>query len=103
MSELLAHKPLIEAAFADRAKLQDPAHANAVQAVLEGLDAGKLRVAEKLDGAWVTHAWVKQAILLYFGLAQMQVQEVGPFEFHDKIPLKKNLAAANVRVVPPGT
>jgi len=103
MSDLLAHKPLIEAAFADRAKLQDPAYANAVRAVLDGLDAGVLRVAEKLDGAWVTHAWVKQAILLYFGLAQMQVHEVGPFEFHDKIPLKKKLAAANVRVVPPGT
>ncbi|MBS2030025.1 MAG: 2,3,4,5-tetrahydropyridine-2,6-dicarboxylate N-succinyltransferase [Deltaproteobacteria bacterium] len=103
MSDLLAHKPLIEAAFADRAKLQDPAHANAVRAVLDALDAGTLRVAEKIDGAWVTNAWVKQAILLYFGLAQMQVHEVGPFEFHDKIPLKKNLAKANVRVVPPGT
>ena len=60
-------------------------------------------MAEKVDGAWVTHAWVKQAILLYFGLTQMQVHEVGPFEFHDKIPLKSGLEKAGVRVVPPGT
>ena len=66
------------------------------------LDRGELRVAEKVDGDWVVHAWVKTAILGYFGIAEMQVMEVGPFEFHDKIPLKKGLAAAGVRVVPPG-
>jgi 2,3,4,5-tetrahydropyridine-2-carboxylate N-succinyltransferase len=48
------------------------------------------------------HAWIKQAILLYFGVAQMRVDEVGPFEFHDKIPPKRGLAEAGVRVVPPG-
>ncbi len=51
---------------------------------------------------WVVHTWIKQAILLYFSLARMEVLEVGPFEFHDKIPLKKGLAEARVRVVPPG-
>jgi 2,3,4,5-tetrahydropyridine-2-carboxylate N-succinyltransferase len=51
----------------------------------------------------VTHAWIKQAILLYFALRKMEVIEAGPFEFHDKIPLKHGLDAAGVRVVPPGT
>jgi len=102
MKNLMALRPNIEAAFADHALLADPAHAQAVRDVLTALDAGHLRVAEKMDGAWVTHAWVKQAILLYFALAEMQVHEVGPFEFHDKVPLKKGLAAAGVRLVPPG-
>ncbi len=76
---------------------------DAIREAVARLDRGELRVAEKVDGEWVVHAWVKQAILGFFGVAQMQVHEVGPFEFHDKIPLKKGLAAAGVRVVPPGT
>jgi 2,3,4,5-tetrahydropyridine-2-carboxylate N-succinyltransferase len=78
----------------------DPA---AVEATIARLDAGTLRVAEKVDGAWIVHAWVKQAILAYFRLRKMETMEVGPFEFHDKIPLKRDLAAKGVRVVPPGT
>ena len=74
----------------------------AIREAMARLDRGELRVAEKVDGDWVVHAWVKTAILGYFGIAEMQVMEVGPFEFHDKIPLKKGLAAAGVRVVPPG-
>lgn len=74
----------------------------AVHETLAMLDRGELRVAEKLDGTWVVHAWVKQAILQFFRLSQMEVMEVGPFEFFDKIPLKKGLKQAGVRVVPPG-
>jgi 2,3,4,5-tetrahydropyridine-2-carboxylate N-succinyltransferase len=101
-------KPRVQAAFADRALLQDAAHADAVLAVIAALDAGTLRVASPPDeGAqsptWRTHGWIKEAILLYFGLQKMEVMEVGPFEFHDKIPLKKGFAAAGVRVAPPGT
>ena len=101
-------EPRIEAAFADRALLQEPAHAAAVFEVIAALDSGELRVAsppvEEEPGAkWTTHGWVKEAILLYFALQKMEVMEVGPFEFHDKIPLKKGFAAAGVRVVPPGT
>ena len=92
----------IEEAFADRAKLEIADHARAVEEVVARLDRGELRVAESFNGSWVTHAWVKQAILLYFAIRKMETIEVGPFEFHDKIPLKKNLAAAGVRVVPPG-
>jgi 2,3,4,5-tetrahydropyridine-2-carboxylate N-succinyltransferase len=97
-------RPLVEAAFRDRALLADPLHEGAVRATLERLDHGKLRVAERDEaGEWVTHAWVKEAILLYFALQKMALIEVGPFEFHDKIPLKRGLDKAGVRVVPPGT
>jgi 2,3,4,5-tetrahydropyridine-2-carboxylate N-succinyltransferase len=93
---------LVRAAFADRQRLDDAAR-DAVRRTLELLDHGELRVAEKTEQGWQTHAWVKEAILLYFAIAEMHVIEVGPFEFYDKIPLKKNLRAQGVRVVPPGT
>ena len=102
---------LVEAAFADRARLKDAAHVAAVERTLARLDRGELRVASpppegsvKDDelGEWTTHAWTKQAILLYFAIRGMETIEIGPFEFHDKIPLKKGLAAQGVRVVPPG-
>ena len=78
----------------------------AVEGVMAGLDAGDLRVAEKFTGPngaeWITHGWIQQAITLYFRTHVSKTMEVGPFEYHDKIPLKKNLEAAGVRVVPPG-
>jgi 2,3,4,5-tetrahydropyridine-2-carboxylate N-succinyltransferase len=96
-------RPLIEAAFADRARLADEGTVAAIRKTLAHLDRGELRVAERsADGSWVTHAWVKQAILLYFAIQGMERIEVGPFEFYDKIPLKKDLHLAGVRVVPPG-
>ena len=100
-------RPLIEAAYRDRALLKDPAHERAVLRAVELLDQGELRVAERRDdgaeaGDWVTHAWVKEAILLYFAVRGMERITVGPFEFHDKIPLKHGLDRAGVRVVPPG-
>lgn len=99
--------PHIEAAFADRTLLAKPEVERAIRDTIEDLDQGRLRVAEPSlagDGAeaWVTHAWIKQAVLLFFGIQKMERMEVGPFEFYDKIPLKKNLHTANVRVVPPG-
>ena len=98
-SDLLALKPAIEEAYAGRA----PVDPTALRRVMDGLDQGLLRVAEPgEDGEWVSHAWLMQAILLLFRTSAMQTIEVGPFEFHDKIPLKKGLAAAGVRVVPPG-
>src|SRR3954467_15843247 len=101
MSEL---KPLIEAAYADRSLLAKDEYKAAVAQVLSDLDQGKCRVAtQDAPGQWTTHAWIKQAVLLYFGIAKMERMEVGPFEFYDKIPLKKNLDKAGVRVVPPGT
>ncbi|MFN7131557.1 MAG: 2,3,4,5-tetrahydropyridine-2,6-dicarboxylate N-succinyltransferase [Myxococcales bacterium] len=94
---------LVEAAFADRKLLEQGGHKQAVLDTIAALDRGELRVAEKRDGVWQTNAWVKQAILMYFGIAQMRAEEAGPLAFHDKIPVKRNLDAAGVRVVPPGT
>lgn len=99
---------LVEAAYADRSLVADGAHRAAIERTLSRLDQGDLRVASPPaegsaeDAEWATHAWTKQAILLYFAIRGMETMEVGPFEFHDKIPLKKGLAAQNVRVVPPG-
>jgi 2,3,4,5-tetrahydropyridine-2-carboxylate N-succinyltransferase len=96
-------RPTIEAAFNKRTLLSEPATKDAILHTIALLDQGKLRVAERQpNGEWLTHAWVKQAILLYFAVQAMQKMEVGPFEFYDKIPLKKNLDEAGVRVVPPG-
>ena len=74
----------------------------AVHETIGLLDTGVLRVAECINGEWVIHEWVRQAILLYFRVAQMEVHELGAYEFYDKIPLKKDLAAQGVRLVPPG-
>ncbi len=93
----------IEAAFEDRALLEDEGHRQAVFDTVAALDRGELRVAEKRDGEWSSNAWVMKAINLYFTVAKMETIEVGPFEYHDKIPTKKNLARAGIRVVPPGT
>ena len=73
----------------------------AVEETVRRLDAGELRSAEKVDGAWVVNSWVKEAILLYFRLREMETIEVGPFEYRDRIPLKHDHASKGVRVVPP--
>jgi len=104
MTEEQRLEALIDAAYADRALLGDAVHAQAVEAVIGQLDLGRLRAASPTaDGQWITHAWVARAILLYFALRKMEPVEVGPFSFRDKIPLKRGLEAAQVRVVPPGT
>ncbi len=76
---------------------------DAVHEVVALLDQGRVRVAEKVDGAWVVHPWVKQAILLYFRIAPMRETKAGEQVWHDMIPLKTDLAAQGIRVVPPGT
>ena len=94
-------KRQVEAAWADRTLLQQQEVKEAIAEVMAGLDAGTLRVAQPLDdGTWQVNEWVKQAVLLNFPIQKMVTQEVGPFEFHDKMPLKKGYAAAGVRVVP---
>jgi 2,3,4,5-tetrahydropyridine-2,6-dicarboxylate N-succinyltransferase len=95
---------LVEAAYRDRTLLQSAPHTEAVLSTIADLDRGAVRVATRADdGAWVTHAWIKEAILLYFALRPTTLIESGPFEYFDKIPLKRGLEAAGVRVVPPGT
>jgi 2,3,4,5-tetrahydropyridine-2-carboxylate N-succinyltransferase len=100
-------RPLVEAAFANRKLLTDLHHRDAVEAVLAALDRGEIRVASpasesESEGEWITHTWIKQAVLLYFSIRKMETLNAGFLEYHDKIPVKTGLAAAGVRVVPPG-
>ncbi|MCU0450143.1 MAG: 2,3,4,5-tetrahydropyridine-2,6-dicarboxylate N-succinyltransferase [Bernardetiaceae bacterium] len=94
---------LIEAAWDNRALLQEKATAQAVEHVIAELDAGRLRVAQPNDDDpdWTVNQWVKKAVILYFPLRQMEVLETGIFEYHDKMALKAGYAALGVRVVPP--
>jgi 2,3,4,5-tetrahydropyridine-2-carboxylate N-succinyltransferase len=73
---------------------------NTIEKTIHLLDEGKIRVAEKTEAQWQTHSWVKTAILLFFRIRKMELIEVGPFHFYDKIPLKKWNGSENVRVVP---
>ena len=75
----------------------------AIEKVISLLDVGELRVCEKTNGEWVVHDWVKQAILLYFKLMPMKTGSLGELKYFDKIPLKTNYEALNVRCVPPAT
>jgi 2,3,4,5-tetrahydropyridine-2-carboxylate N-succinyltransferase len=96
-------RPRIEKAFADRKLLADPDNQYAVEGAITALDRGELRVAtppEAEGGEWTTHAWVKQAILLYFALRKIERMEAGTLVFQDKIPVKRD--HEGVRIVPPG-
>jgi 2,3,4,5-tetrahydropyridine-2-carboxylate N-succinyltransferase len=88
--------------YAGTRPLDDPEGRGAVEGTIAELDSGALRVAEKRGAEWVTYGWIQQAIALYFRMRVSTTIEAGPFEFHDKIPLKHELARAKVRVVPPG-
>ncbi|MBL9104544.1 MAG: 2,3,4,5-tetrahydropyridine-2,6-dicarboxylate N-succinyltransferase [Myxococcales bacterium] len=96
---------LVSACFADRGLLADPAHRAAVVETVARLDRGALRVVTPNGPGrpWTVHAWIKQAILLYFAVQELRTIELGPFEYFDKIALKRDWAAAGVRVVPPAT
>ncbi len=96
----MSDQQIIEAAYRDLGRLAEAS--DAVERTVAALDRGELRVAEKVDGEWIVHTWVKEAILLYFRLAEVRTMGAGPFEWYDKIPTKTDLAAAGVRVVPPG-
>lgn len=102
MLELNEMIPLIEAAFADRRHLNNVHVKQAIEEAVTLLDRGHIRVAEKREEGWVVNAWVKRAILLYFAVRPMEPMDSGALMFWDKIPVKRNHAAAGVRVVPPG-
>jgi 2,3,4,5-tetrahydropyridine-2-carboxylate N-succinyltransferase len=91
----------IEAVWNDRSLLEQPEIQKAIKTIVDELDKGLLRVAQPLDDAsWQVNEWVKKAVILYFPIQKMEVVEVGPFVFHDKIPLKRNYEEQGVRVVP---
>ena len=94
-------RALIEAAFAEPRLLDSSEHRQAVEDTIAGLDRGELRLAEPADVDWVVHAWVQQAILLYFRIRPLETWHAGPFEYHDKLRLKRDYAKLGVRVVPP--
>lgn len=93
-------RQIIENAWDHRSLLQDEATQSAIRSVVEQLDKGTLRVAEPVNDTWRVNEWVKKAVILYFPIQQMETVEVGIFEFHDKIPLKRNYKSLGVRVVP---
>lgn len=106
-----ALKSLIETAFENRMNYSPTDHpANvkeAVNQVVDLLDSGKARVAEKINGEWQTHQWLKKAVLLYFRLYDNKVMNGAFTQYFDKVPLKfqdaseSDLKSASVRIVPP--
>lgn len=91
---------LIQAAWGNRSLLQESSYSDAVKAVIEAVDKGKLRVAEPTGEGWKVNEWVKQAILMYFSIQPMETIDLAPFEFYDKMKLKSNYKDLGVRVVP---
>jgi 2,3,4,5-tetrahydropyridine-2-carboxylate N-succinyltransferase len=91
---------IIEKAWNNRAFLKEAKTQEAIRHVVDLLDEGKLRVAEPLGDDWEVNEWIKKAVVLYFPIQKMETMEVGIFEYHDKIPLKRNYAERGIRVVP---
>ncbi|WP_298497292.1 2,3,4,5-tetrahydropyridine-2,6-dicarboxylate N-succinyltransferase [uncultured Algibacter sp.] len=97
MTEL---QQIIEKAWDNRELLKEETTTTAIRTVVDLLDKGELRVAEPITGGWQVNEWVKKAVVLYFPIQKMETLEAGIFEYHDKIPLKKNFAERGIRVVP---
>jgi len=91
---------IIEEVWNNREMLKDAGIQKIIREVIEELDKGRIRVAEKVEGNWRVNDWVKKAVILYFPIQQMRVIEVGPFEYHDKMLLKTGYQELGVRVVP---
>jgi 2,3,4,5-tetrahydropyridine-2-carboxylate N-succinyltransferase len=93
-------RSLIETAWENRALLEETTSKEAIRTIVDLLDTGDLRVAEPTADGWQVNEWVKKAVVMYFPIQTMETIEVGPFEFHDKIPLKTGYAKKGIRVVP---
>jgi len=91
---------IIEEAWEDRSLLENQVTQNAIREVVELLDGGTLRVAEPHTDGWKVNEWVKKAVVLYFPIQKMETLEAGIFEYHDKIPLKRDYKNKGIRVVP---
>src|SRR5438874_7033197 len=94
-------KEMITSVWADRQLLNQPEYIDAIKQVIEKLDKGELRTAMPVNDTWQVNEWVKQAILLYFGIQKMETYLLPPFEFYDKMKLKSGYASIGVRAVPP--
>ncbi len=97
MSEL---KSLIQEAWANRELLKENSYSEAVRKLIEEVDKGRLRTASPTEEGWQVNEWVKQGVLMYFAIQQMQTYTLPPFEFYDKMQLKSGYAALGVRAVP---
>jgi 2,3,4,5-tetrahydropyridine-2-carboxylate N-succinyltransferase len=93
-------RSIIEAAWEDRSLLKTEKTQQTIRSVIELVDSGQLRCAEPSSSGWVINEWVKKAVVLYFPIQQMETHELGIFEFHDKMPLKRGYAEKGIRVVP---
>jgi len=93
-------KNIIERAWDNRDLLKERETVEAIREVIDLLDRGVQRVAEPSQKGWTVNQWIKKAVILYFPVQDMEVIETGPFEFHDKIKLKRNYKELGVRVVP---
>jgi len=91
---------IIEQAWNNRGLLSESNVQKQIREVIEELDKGRLRIAEKINGIWTVNDWLKKAVILYFPIQHMKTTELGPFEFHDKMQLKTGYSALGVRVVP---
>ena len=91
---------LIIEAWNNRTLLKEKKYEDAVKEVIEEVDKGRLRTASPTENGWIVNEWVKQAILLYFGVQPMQTWSMPPFEFYDRIELKKNFKELGVRTIP---
>ena len=91
---------VIENAWEDRSLLKNDVTIDAIRSVIKLIDEGTLRVAEPTNDGWQVNEWVKKAVVLYFPIQKMETYEVGIFEYHDKIPLKRDYASKGIRVVP---
>ena len=100
LQKFLQMKDLILETWNNRELLKDTRYSDAVRAVIEEVDKGRLRTASPSESGWVVNEWVKQAILMYFGIQQMQTFNLPPFEFYDKMKLKSDYASLGVRAVP---
>lgn len=93
-------KSIIEKAWSNKELLKEEEVKNNIRKVIHLLDEGALRVAEPTTNGWQVNEWIKKAVVMYFPIQKMKIQEVGIFEYHDKIPLKKGYKEKGIRVVP---
>ncbi len=91
---------MVEAAWEDRELLKQPETQQAIREVIDRLDTGSLRCANPGPDGWEVQEWVKKGVVLYFPIQKMETLEAGPFEYHDKIPLKRGYREKGIRVVP---
>ncbi len=93
-------KNIVQKTWEDRSLLANNSTKDAIKSIIELLDKGNIRVASPSESGWIINEWVKKAVIMFFPISKMEKIVVGPFEFHDKIALKKNYKELGVRVVP---